>query len=84
MSVISWRAEPGREEGVTGSCGSATDESEAGVVVTSLVMQPSLLRSYRLKAQFSLSVMEPLRMMDRLMTKSCSRTRDQKKPHLVL
>lgn len=42
---------------------------------TSLVMQPSLLRSYRLKAQLSLSVMEPLRMMDRLITKSYSRTK---------
>lgn len=42
---------------------------------TSLVMQPSLLRSYRLKAQLSLSVMEPLKMMDRLMTKSYRRKR---------
>lgn len=40
---------------------------------TSLVMQPSLLRSYILKAQLSLSVMEPLKMIDRLVTKSCSR-----------
>lgn len=44
---------------------------------TSLVMQPSLLISYRLKAQLSLSVMEPLRMMDRLITKSYSRERKQ-------
>lgn len=44
---------------------------------TSLVMQPSLLISYRLKAQLSLSVMVPLRMMDRLITKSYSRERKQ-------
>lgn len=29
-----------------------------------------MLRSYRLKAQLSLSVMEPLKMMDKLTTKS--------------
>lgn len=46
-------------------------ENDSG---TSLVMQPSLLRSYRLKAQFSLSVMEPLKMMDRFIMKSCSPT----------
>lgn len=50
------------------------DREEAGS--TSLVMQPSLLRSYRLKAQLSLSVMEPLKIMDRLTTKSCSADRE--------
>lgn len=43
---------------------------------TSLVMQPSLLRSYRLKAQWSLSLMEPLKMMERLITKSYSRKKN--------
>ena len=41
--------------------------------ITSLVMQPSLLRSYRLKAQFSLSVIVPLRMIDKPNTKSCKK-----------
>ena len=35
-------------------------------------MQPSLFRSYRLNAQFSLSVTEPFKMMDRPVTKSCN------------
>lgn len=46
---------------------------------TSRVMQPSLLRSYRLKAQLSLSVTEPLRMMDRLKTKSYGPVKTTKK-----
>lgn len=37
---------------------------------TSLVMQPSLLRSYKLKAQFSLSSVVPRRITDRPATKS--------------
>ena len=47
-----------------------TNSERENSLSTSLVMQPSLFRSYRLKAQLSLSVIEPLRMMDRLMTKS--------------
>lgn len=40
---------------------------------TSLVMQPSLFKSYRLNAQLSRSLTVPLKMMDRPNTKSWSR-----------
>lgn len=56
-----------------------SEKREGNDKSTSLVMQPSLLRSYRLKAQLSLSVMEPRKMMDRLITKSYSRKEKERK-----
>lgn len=44
---------------------------------TSLVMQPSLLRSYKLKAQFSLSSMVPRRITDKPATKSWEGDREE-------
>lgn len=81
ISVISWKnrqKEKKYEKDM--SCQSKKKKKKKQAVIgwfTSLVMQPSLLISYRLKAQLSLSVMEPLRMMDRLITKSYSRERKQ-------
>lgn len=79
IAVISWTERGGEEiwaiqtspETTNTTLGTTITETQReNSLSTSLVMQPSLLRSYRLKAQLSLSVMEPLSMMDRLMTKS--------------
>lgn len=67
-----------KEKGAAETVGVGRHKRWGVLGLTSLVMQPSLLRSYRLKTQLSLSVMEPRRMMDRLRTRSCSKIRQRK------